>query len=73
MALREAYARAMADAETLLDTLNGQPSVEGGDRSVGSIARLALAQDTLASLTQELQDEYEYVIVGSGPGGGTLA
>ncbi|TBU35524.1 hypothetical protein BD311DRAFT_679828 [Dichomitus squalens] len=55
--LREAFAKATADAEALLDTLNGQPSVEAGGGSVGSIARLALAQDTVASLTHELQEE----------------
>lgn len=31
---------------------------------------LGLAQDVIASNST---DEYEYVIVGSGPGGGTLA
>ena len=53
--LGEAFAKAIARAEVLLDTLNGQPTVEGTE--VGSIARLVLAQDTVASLTQELQTE----------------
>lgn len=57
MALREAYSRAIADAETILDTLNGQPSVGNGDVASGTIARLVLAQDTVASLTHELQEE----------------
>ncbi|RPD66590.1 hypothetical protein L226DRAFT_609403 [Lentinus tigrinus ALCF2SS1-7] len=55
MALREAYAKATADAEALLEVLNGQPSED--DASVGSIARLVLAQDTVSSLTHELQEE----------------
>ena len=55
MALREAYRKATMDAEALLETLNGQPS--GEDVSVGSIARLVLAQDAVSSLTHELQEE----------------
>ncbi|KAI0723788.1 hypothetical protein C8T65DRAFT_564206 [Cerioporus squamosus] len=55
MVLRDAYAKATADAEALLDTLNGQPS--GDDASAGSIARLVLAQDTVSTLTHELQEE----------------
>ncbi|KAI1788360.1 hypothetical protein LXA43DRAFT_974837 [Ganoderma leucocontextum] len=57
MALREAFAKATADAEALLDTLNEQPSAETEGIAVGSIARLLLARDTVASLTHELQEE----------------
>ncbi|KAI0371657.1 hypothetical protein BV20DRAFT_941450 [Pilatotrama ljubarskyi] len=57
MVLREAFARAVLDAEALLETLNGQPSPENGESSSGSIARLILAQDAVSSLTHELQEE----------------
>ena len=54
--VRGTFSKAVADAELLLDTLNGQPStVDGVD--VGSMARLILAQDMVASLTQQLQEE----------------
>ncbi|RDX46906.1 hypothetical protein OH76DRAFT_1442525 [Lentinus brumalis] len=55
MALREAYSKATEDAEALLETLNGQPS--GDDAAAGSVARLVLAQDTVSTLTHELQEE----------------
>ncbi len=57
MALREAFVKATMDAEALLDTLNEQPSAETEGTTVGSIGRLLLAQDTVASLTHELQEE----------------
>ena len=57
MVLQGAFAKATADAEALLDTLNEQPSVETEGVTVGSVGRLLLAQDTVASLTQELQEE----------------
>ncbi|KAI0647507.1 hypothetical protein C8Q79DRAFT_959824 [Trametes meyenii] len=56
MVLREVFARAVLDAEGLLDLLNGQPSVEG-ESPRGSIARLVLAQDAVSALTHELQEE----------------
>ncbi|KAH9930674.1 uncharacterized protein B0H18DRAFT_992985 [Fomitopsis serialis] len=43
------------DAEALLETLNGQPSVEPG--STGSIARVVAAQNIAAILARELQME----------------
>ncbi|KAI0362621.1 hypothetical protein OH77DRAFT_1389267 [Trametes cingulata] len=57
MVLREAFARAVLDAEGLLETLNSQPSLEDGESASGSIARLVLAQDAVSSLTHELQEE----------------
>ena len=57
MALWEAFSKATTDAEALLNTLNEQPSAETEGVTVGSIGRLLLAQDTVASLTLELQEE----------------
>ncbi|KAI0672763.1 hypothetical protein C8Q78DRAFT_1186771 [Trametes maxima] len=56
MVLREVFARAVLDAEGLLELLNGQPSMEGKSPG-GSIARLILAQDAVSALTHELQEE----------------
>ncbi|CAL1705378.1 unnamed protein product [Somion occarium] len=42
-------------AETLLESLNGQPTLE--DDSPGSIARIIAAKDAVSVLTQELQYE----------------
>ncbi|KAH9928560.1 uncharacterized protein BXZ73DRAFT_48396 [Epithele typhae] len=54
--LRHAFSSAVSNAETLLDALNSLPSeVDGSD--VGSLARLILAHNTVATLTQELQAE----------------
>ncbi|KAH9852781.1 hypothetical protein C2E23DRAFT_825296 [Lenzites betulinus] len=55
--LRDNFARAVLDAEGLLETLNHQPSVEDEQGYCGSIARLILAQDAVSSLTHELQEE----------------
>ncbi|KAJ8480866.1 hypothetical protein ONZ51_g6372 [Trametes cubensis] len=57
MVLREAFSRAVLDAEDLLETLNSQPSADDRTNSSGSIARLILAQDAVSSLTHELQEE----------------
>ncbi|OJT06112.1 hypothetical protein TRAPUB_3047 [Trametes pubescens] len=55
--LKEAFSRAMLDAEGLLELLNSQPSAEDDQSPSGSVARLVLAQDTVSSLTHELQEE----------------
>ncbi|KAI0823572.1 hypothetical protein BC628DRAFT_1324734 [Trametes gibbosa] len=55
--LKDAFARAVLDAEVLLETLNNQPSAQDEEGYCGSIARLVLAQDTISSLTHELQEE----------------
>ncbi|EIW60406.1 uncharacterized protein TRAVEDRAFT_119887 [Trametes versicolor FP-101664 SS1] len=55
--LKEAFSRAMLDAEGLLEMLNSQPLTEGDKSPSGSVARLILAQDTVSSLTHELQEE----------------
>ncbi|KAI0748392.1 hypothetical protein C8Q80DRAFT_1102800 [Daedaleopsis nitida] len=57
MALRNSYSTVVAEAEALLDTLNGQPSANTEDLPPGAIARLVLAQESTASLTRELQEE----------------
>ncbi|CCM00489.1 uncharacterized protein FIBRA_02523 [Fibroporia radiculosa] len=43
------------DAEGLLESLNGQPTVEDG--SIGSLARVVAAQDAISALSRELQVE----------------
>lgn len=55
--LREVHDRVMNDAEGLLEALNSQPALD--ENSPGSIGRLLLAQDSVASLTKELQQETE--------------
>ncbi|GBE81828.1 hypothetical protein SCP_0402010 [Sparassis crispa] len=52
---REVFARMTQDAESLLETLNGQPLFEEG--SPGSVARVIAAQDAVSMLTRELQTE----------------
>ncbi|KAF7793199.1 hypothetical protein EIP86_004308 [Pleurotus ostreatoroseus] len=54
---QETHHRIMEDAEALLESLNGQPASD--EESTGSIARFILAQDSVASLTKELQQETE--------------
>ncbi|KAI0636522.1 hypothetical protein C8Q77DRAFT_1049756 [Trametes polyzona] len=56
-ALTEAFARAVQDAEGLLELLNNEPTVDDGESPSGSVARLVLAQDAVSSLTHELQEE----------------
>lgn len=53
--LREIIDPMLQDAEALLESLNGQPSVEGD--SPASVAHIVAAQDIVASLTKELHEE----------------
>ncbi|KAJ3521556.1 hypothetical protein NM688_g9001 [Phlebia brevispora] len=53
--LREMYDRILREAEELLETLNGHSE----DSSSGTVARFLLAQDSVSSLTRELQHETE--------------
>ncbi len=52
---RGVFEKTMHDAETLLESLNGQPALEQG--SPGSVARLLAAQDAVSTLTRELHEE----------------
>ncbi|KIP08889.1 hypothetical protein PHLGIDRAFT_34766 [Phlebiopsis gigantea 11061_1 CR5-6] len=55
--LREAFKHMLRDAEGLLESLNGQPSLAAN--SPVSLARLVAAQDAVATMTQELHVESE--------------
>ncbi|KAH9950225.1 hypothetical protein B0H21DRAFT_803077 [Amylocystis lapponica] len=54
-ALRGVFDKMVADAEALLDSLNGQPFFD--ENSPGSVARIIAAQDAVSTLTRELQAE----------------
>lgn len=54
-AVRTVFDTSIKDAESLLETLNGQPAIEPG--SSGSVARIVAAQSVAASLARELQIE----------------
>lgn len=49
------FHKAIQEAEALLESLNGQPSLT--DDSPGSVARIVAAQEIVSSLTRELQVE----------------
>ncbi|KAI0957902.1 hypothetical protein AcW1_006144 [Taiwanofungus camphoratus] len=53
--IRTVFDRMTWDAESLLESLNGQPALE--ENSVGSVARVIAAQDAVSTLTRELQNE----------------
>ncbi|KAI0797516.1 hypothetical protein C8Q75DRAFT_801457 [Abortiporus biennis] len=53
--LEGTIAKVLEDAEGLLDSLNGQPTLEGN--TAGSVARVIAAQDAVKALTKELQHE----------------
>ncbi|OBZ65721.1 hypothetical protein A0H81_14230 [Grifola frondosa] len=53
--MREMFNRIMADAQGLLEYLNGQLTLD--ENPPGSVARLLLAQDAISTLTHELQTE----------------